>query len=138
MRQRLQRRSLLCGAAFVAVLSILSVDIRGQAGKRPLTPLTYDVCDTWKTIQGTTLSRDGAWLSYATTAQGVDGELIVQNLQSGRSIATRAASTLRSRPTRTSSSSRSPIEGRRGTACRARSNTRRPRAASAHHRGTSR
>ena len=44
MRQRLQRRSLLCGAAFVAVLSILSVDIRGQAGKRPL---TYDVYDAW-------------------------------------------------------------------------------------------
>ena len=84
MRQRLQRRSLLCGAAFVAVLSILSVDIRGQAGKRPLTPLTYDVYDAWKTIQGTTLSRDGLWLAYATTAQGVDGELIVRNLQSGQ------------------------------------------------------
>ncbi len=81
MRQWLQRRSLVCGAAFVAVLAILSIDVRGQAGKRPL---TYDVYDAWKTIQGTTLSRDGVWLAYATTAQGVDGELIVRNLQSGQ------------------------------------------------------
>ena len=81
MRQRLQRRSVVCGAAFVAVLAMLSVDIRGQAGKRPL---TYDVYDAWKTIQGTTLSRDGVWLAYATTAQGIDGELIVRNLDSGQ------------------------------------------------------
>ena len=50
MRQWLQRRSLLCEAAFVAVLSILSIDVRGQAAKRPL---TYDVDDSWKSIQGT-------------------------------------------------------------------------------------
>ena len=66
---------------FGAVLAALSIDVSGQAGKRPL---TYDVYDAWKTIQGTTLSRDGAWLAYATTAQGVDGELIVRNLQSGQ------------------------------------------------------
>ena len=30
------------------------------------------------------MSRDGLWLAYATTAQGVDGELIVRNLQSGQ------------------------------------------------------
>ncbi len=81
MRQRLQRRSLFCGATFVLVLSALSLDVRGQAGKRPL---TYDVYDSWKSIQGTTLSRDGQWLAYAVTAQGVDGELIVRNLQSGQ------------------------------------------------------
>ena len=81
MRQWWQRSSVLCGATFVAVLSLLSIDVRGQAGKRPL---TYDVYDAWKTIQGTTLSRDGVWLAYATSAQGVDGELVVRNLQSGQ------------------------------------------------------
>jgi hypothetical protein len=67
MHQRLPRRSLFCGAIFVLVLSALSLDVRGQAGKRPV---TYDVYDSWKSIQGTTLSRDGQWLAYAVTAQG--------------------------------------------------------------------
>ena len=81
MRQQRQRGSLWCGVAFGLALAALSIDLQGQAGKRPL---TYDVYDTWKSIQGTTLSRDGQWLAYAVTAQGVDGELIVRNLQSGQ------------------------------------------------------
>ena len=79
--QWLQRRSVGCGMVFGLVLAALSIDVTGQAGKRPL---TYDVYDAWKTIQGTTVSRDGQWLAYAVTAQGVDGELIVRNLQSGQ------------------------------------------------------
>jgi dipeptidyl aminopeptidase/acylaminoacyl peptidase len=47
-------------------------------------PLTYDVVDSWKSIQGTRLSDDGQWLAYATSAQGDDGELIVRNLRSGQ------------------------------------------------------
>src|SRR5688572_17827746 len=82
MRARLQRRALLaCCAVFVLALPTLSTDLRGQAAKRPL---AYDVFDAWRSIQGTTLSRDGQWLAYAVTAQGVDGELIVRNLQSGQ------------------------------------------------------
>ena len=81
MRHPLQRWSVFGTAVFVLALYALSLDVRGQAGKRPL---TYDVYDTWKSIQGTTLSRDGQWLAYAVTAQGVDGELIVRNLQSGQ------------------------------------------------------
>jgi dipeptidyl aminopeptidase/acylaminoacyl peptidase len=82
MGARLSSRALLLwSAALVLFLPTLSLDLRGQAAKRPL---TYDVFDTWKSIQGTTLSRDGQWLAYALTAQGVDGELIVRNLQSGQ------------------------------------------------------
>src|SRR5262249_7714250 len=47
-------------------------------------PLTYDVVDYWKSIQGTRLSDDGQWLAYATTAQGDDGEVVVRNLRSGQ------------------------------------------------------
>src|SRR6266850_1918420 len=47
-------------------------------------PLSYDVVDYWKSIQGTRLSDDGQWLAYATSAQGDDGELIVRNLRSGQ------------------------------------------------------
>jgi dipeptidyl aminopeptidase/acylaminoacyl peptidase len=71
----------VCCVMFALTLSGLSIDLRGQAAKRPL---TYDVFDAWKSIQGTTLSRDGQWLAYSVTAQGLDGELIVRNLQTGQ------------------------------------------------------
>ena len=38
----------------------------------------------WWSIQGTTLSRDGEWLAYALTAQGLDGQIVVRNLRSGQ------------------------------------------------------
>ena len=81
MRHRLHRESLVCGVIFALSLTVLSLDLAGQAGKRPL---TYDVYDSWKSIQGTALSRDGRWLAYALTAQGIDGELVVRNLESGQ------------------------------------------------------
>jgi dipeptidyl aminopeptidase/acylaminoacyl peptidase len=81
MGRRLSRHAAaLCGAVFLVSVTAFGIDVRGQAGKRPL---TYDMFDAWRSIQGTTLSRDGQWLAYAVTAQAVDGELIVRNLQSG-------------------------------------------------------
>ena len=44
-------------------------------------PITHDVYDSWKSIQGTKLSRDGVWLAYALTPQDGDGELVVRNLK---------------------------------------------------------
>src|SRR5215212_9044854 len=52
----------------------------------PKRPLSYDAYDYWRSIQGTTLSRDGEWLAYALTSQGDDGELVVRNLRSGSEI----------------------------------------------------
>ncbi len=49
-------------------------------------PLSYDAYDAWWSIQGTTLSRDGEWLAYALTSQGVDGQLVVKNLRSGQEL----------------------------------------------------
>jgi len=46
-------------------------------------PLTYDAYDSWRSIRGTALSRDGAWLVYALVAQDGDGELVARNLSSG-------------------------------------------------------
>ena len=59
--------------------------VEGQA--QPATakrPLTYDVMDYWKTIQGTRLSDDGQWLAYATSAQSEDGELVVRHVRTGQ------------------------------------------------------
>jgi dipeptidyl aminopeptidase/acylaminoacyl peptidase len=49
-------------------------------------PLTYDVVDSWRSIQGTRLSNDGQWLAYALTSQGEDGELVVRNVRSGQEL----------------------------------------------------
>jgi dipeptidyl aminopeptidase/acylaminoacyl peptidase len=82
MRAAITRRLVLASVA-IGVLAVptLSIELAGQAAKRPL---TYDAYESWKSIQGTTLSRDGRWLAYALTAQGVDGELIVRNVSSGQ------------------------------------------------------
>src|SRR3982074_2122724 len=49
-------------------------------------PITHDVYDTWKSIQGTKLSADGTWLAYALTPQEGDGELVVPNLKTNAEI----------------------------------------------------
>jgi dipeptidyl aminopeptidase/acylaminoacyl peptidase len=81
MRLRLHGRSvvLLVGAllAFQWALTAQSP----ATGKRPI---TYDVMDSWRSIQGTRLSSDGQWLAYALTAQGDDGEMVVRNLRSNQ------------------------------------------------------
>src|SRR5260370_13188355 len=46
-------------------------------------PLTYDVVDYWKSIQGTRLSEDGQWLPHATAAPGHDGDVFVRHLTRG-------------------------------------------------------
>ena len=50
-------------------------------------PITHDAYDGWKSIQGVTLSRDGAWLAYALTPQDGDGELVVRHLATGKDAA---------------------------------------------------
>ena len=54
----------------------------GQAAAKR--PITYEVVDYWRSIQGTRLSNDGRWLAYSLTSQGEDGELIVRNLATGQ------------------------------------------------------
>ena len=78
-----RRRAMLCGLVMAVAWSVLPMTAQGPSApaKRPL---TYDAYDAWRSIEGTTLSRDGEWLAYALTAQGVDGELVVRNLRTGR------------------------------------------------------
>ncbi len=78
------RRQLSLLAVGVAVLVLpWSLGAQSPAGvaKRPL---GYDVMDYWRSIQGTKLSHDGQWLSYALTSQGDDSDLVVRNLKSGQ------------------------------------------------------
>src|SRR5882757_2252414 len=49
-------------------------------------PITHDVYDGWKSIQGTKLSPDGTWLAYTLTPQEGDGELVVKNLKTNAEL----------------------------------------------------
>ncbi len=47
-------------------------------------PLTYTAYDGWRSIQGTQIARDGAWLVYALVPQDGDSELVVRNLKTDK------------------------------------------------------
>ncbi len=47
-------------------------------------PLTHDVYDTWKSIQGAQISRDGKWFLYIETPQKDDAFLVVKNPETGK------------------------------------------------------
>ncbi len=78
MKNRLPRIALAILSFGILALALSA----GQAlsGKKPL---TYDAYDSWRSIRGTALSRDGAWLVYALVPQDGDGELVARDLRSG-------------------------------------------------------
>ena len=80
MNKRAHRMALFL-VILVAGISALPLTA-GQTvpGKKPL---AYDAYDSWRSIRGTALSRDGAWLVYVLEPQDGDGELVVRNLRSG-------------------------------------------------------
>src|SRR5436853_4701508 len=77
LRTPVLRRQL--AAACIAALLISSVVFAQQ--KRPLTHADYD---SWRSIQGQALSRDGKYLAYALVPQDGDGEVVVRHLESGK------------------------------------------------------
>lgn len=52
-----------------------------SGGKRPLTPADWD---RWKSISGTTVSADGAWVAYSLVPQVGEGELVVRSTRGTR------------------------------------------------------
>jgi dipeptidyl aminopeptidase/acylaminoacyl peptidase len=76
-RASVLRRQL--AAALMAALFITSFVFAQQ--KRPLTHADYD---SWRSIQGTALSRDGKYLAYALVPQDGDGEVVVRHIESGK------------------------------------------------------
>lgn len=67
---------LVCGA-----LLAWADPLAAQTRAKP--PVPYSAYDSWKSIRGTTLSRDGTWLVYALVAEEGDGELVARNLRTG-------------------------------------------------------
>jgi hypothetical protein len=61
------------------VLAAVSLSAGQDAPRKK--PITHDVYDSWRSIQGTSVSRDGTWLVYALVPQDGDGELVARNLK---------------------------------------------------------
>jgi dipeptidyl aminopeptidase/acylaminoacyl peptidase len=78
MRRRLHARTLLL---VLGALFALQFALTAQTPATSKRPISYDVVDYWKSIQGNRLSNDGQWLAYSVTSQAEDGELIVKNLR---------------------------------------------------------
>jgi len=79
-KRRLQLLLSLCVVAITAAWLIAPLTAQ-MAAKRPL---TYDVYESWKSIGGTRLSRDGQWLAYSLTSQAEDGVLVLRNTKTGK------------------------------------------------------
>src|SRR5256714_11104167 len=65
--------------AAVIVLFGASASIAQTASRRAL---TQDDWDRWRSIAGTTVSADGAWVAYSLVPQVGDGELVVRATRS--------------------------------------------------------
>src|SRR5437867_2889818 len=77
-----ESRGRLRAVAVLVFLCLGAVGTNAQQRAAALKkPITHDVYDSWKSIQGTKLSRDGVWLVYALTPQDGDGRLVVRNLK---------------------------------------------------------
>src|SRR5476649_2975488 len=83
MRLHLRVRSSI---ALVVLLWLTSAAAFAQQSAAQKKPITHDVYDSWKSIQGTKLSADGTWIAYALTPQDGDGELVVRNLKTNAEI----------------------------------------------------
>lgn len=70
----------LTALCLLALLVSSSGFAQQAAAKRPLTHSDYD---SWRAIQGQSLSRDGKFVAYALVPQDGDGEAVVRNLASG-------------------------------------------------------
>src|SRR5262249_20109443 len=72
----------LTALCLLTLLVSSSVSFAQQtSAKRPLTHAEYD---SWRAIQGQSLSRDGKVVGYALVPQDGDGEIVVRNLVTGK------------------------------------------------------
>jgi dipeptidyl aminopeptidase/acylaminoacyl peptidase len=70
---------------FLCVLSLLwpNIPFAQQTGRVDKQPLKFSDFDSWKSIQGQQVSRDGKFVGYALMPQDGDGEIIARNLTTG-------------------------------------------------------
>ena len=68
----------------LTALGLLALLISSSAlAQQPKRPLNHADYDSWRAIQGQSLSRDGKFVAYALVPQDGDGEIVVRNLATG-------------------------------------------------------
>ena len=85
MRKSLRGRTVI---TLAGALLALQWSLTAQTPVTAKRPLTYDVVDYWKSIQGTRLSRRRPVAGLRDSAQSEDGELVVRNLAAARNSST--------------------------------------------------
>ena len=75
----------ICVRQLIAVLSVLALlsSLSAAWAQQTKRPLTHGDYDSWRTIQGPQISRDGKFVAYAYMPEDGDGEIVVRNLTSG-------------------------------------------------------
>src|SRR5688572_27291816 len=65
------------GLLFAVLLSLLTPGfVATQTAKRPISPQDFD---SWRSLQGAQISRNGAWVAYVMQPQDGDGEFFVRS-----------------------------------------------------------
>ena len=77
------------------ILSAVSITTFSAFGYSQKKPLDHSVYDGWKSIRGTTLSRDGKWLAYVTAPQEGDATGTIRSVTEGRTISLPNANVIR-------------------------------------------
>jgi dipeptidyl aminopeptidase/acylaminoacyl peptidase len=68
----------------LTALGLLALLVSSSAfAQQPKRPLNHADYDSWRAIQGQSLSRDGRFVAYALVPQDADGEIVVRNLATG-------------------------------------------------------
>ena len=80
MHKRIRLRQLV---SLLCLIALLSSGSASWAQQRPQRPITHNDYDSWRTIQGSQISRDGKFVAYALQPQDGDGEIVVRNVASG-------------------------------------------------------
>ncbi len=81
-RSLIVSREIRRAALALCVLALMSAPgLAQQTAKRALTHQDYD---SWRSLQGAQISRDGKWVAYVMQPQDGDGELIARNVASAQ------------------------------------------------------
>ena len=73
---RTLHRTVRRGALLALGTALSAAQSHAQGAGRVITQADYDI---WRSIQGTTLSRDGRWLAYSLVPAVGDGDLVVRS-----------------------------------------------------------
>ncbi|MGH9852436.1 MAG: hypothetical protein ACREBD_21575, partial [Blastocatellia bacterium] len=76
---------ILAFSNFASTTEAQQSSARQATAKRPLTHQDYD---SWRSIQGQSISRDGKFVAYAAIPQDGDGEIVARNVATGAECST--------------------------------------------------